>query len=72
MNETGLRRLLAHTDLLAALAVVTVVTMLVIPLPGFLLSMLITMNIAGALAIVVATMYRRRHWTSRSFPACCC
>ena len=27
------------------------------------------MNIAGALAIVVATMYRPRRWTSRSFPS---
>ena len=69
MNETGLRRLLAHTDLLAALAVVTVVTMLVIPLPGFLLSMLITMNIAGALAIVVATMYQSKALDFSVFPS---
>ena len=59
MNEAdaSARTARTHTDLMAAVAVVTVVTMLVIPLPPFLLDMLITMNISGGLAIVVATMY---------------
>ncbi len=69
MNDTGLRRLLKHTDLLAALAVVTVVTMLVIPLPPFLLSLLITMNISGGLAIVVATMYQSKALDFSVFPS---
>ena len=33
MNLDTVRRLLRHTDLLAAIAVVMVVTMLVVPLP---------------------------------------
>jgi flagellar biosynthesis protein FlhA len=57
VNSPGLRRLLSHTDMLAAVAVVLVVTMLVVPLPSELLSLLITINIAGALTIVSATMY---------------
>ncbi len=53
----GVARLLAHSDLVAALAVVTVVSMLVIPLPPMLLDFLITLNVASGLMIVVATMY---------------
>ena len=66
--ESTLRRLLSHTDLLAAIGVVMVVTMLVIPLPSTLLDLLITMNISGALAIVVATMYVDRALDFTSFP----
>ncbi|HLH65908.1 MAG TPA: flagellar biosynthesis protein FlhA [Solirubrobacteraceae bacterium] len=66
--ERGLRRLLAHTDLLAAVGVVLVVTMLVVPLPATLLDLLITLNISGALAVVVATMYVERPLDFSSFP----
>ncbi len=37
VNSPGVRRLLRHTDLLAAVSVVLVVTMLVVPLPSALL-----------------------------------
>ena len=68
MTEHTLRKLLKHTDLLAAVGVVLVVTMLVIPLPAMLLDFMITMNISGALAIVVATMYINRALEFSSFP----
>ncbi|MGD1055912.1 MAG: flagellar biosynthesis protein FlhA [Solirubrobacteraceae bacterium] len=69
MNSAGLRRMLAHTDMLAAVAVVLVVTMLVVPLPSELLSLMITLNIAGALTIVVATMYLGKALDFASFPS---
>jgi flagellar biosynthesis protein FlhA len=69
VNSTGLRRLLSHTDMLAAVAVVLVVTMLVVPLPSELLSLLITLNIAGALTIVCATMYLGKALDFASFPS---
>ncbi len=69
MNSPGLRRLLRHTDLLAAVSVVMVVTMLVVPLPSALLSLLITLNIAGALTIVSATMYLGKALDFASFPS---
>ena len=69
MNSPGLRRLLRHTDLLAAVSVVMVVTMLVVPLPSALLSLLITINIAGALTIVCATMYLGKALDFASFPS---
>jgi flagellar biosynthesis protein FlhA len=68
MNEEGIRRLLRHTDLVAAVAVVMVVTMLVVPLPPVVLDLLITINISGALAIVVATMYLGRSLDFSAFP----
>ena len=65
--------LLRHSDLLAAVAVVMVVTMLVIPLPPPLLDLLITLNISGALAIVIATMYLKQgRSTSPPSRPCCC
>src|SRR5579875_518752 len=67
--DNVLRRILAHTDLLAAVGVVVVICMLVIPLPPVLLDMLITLNISAALAIVVATMYLGSALEFSSFPS---
>jgi flagellar biosynthesis protein FlhA len=66
--DRALRRLLAHTDLMAAIGVVLIVSMLVIPLPTGFLDLLITMNISGGLAIVVATMYINKALEFSSFP----
>ena len=46
MSTDKLRQLLRHTDLLAAVGVVVVVTMLVVPLPPMILDLLITLNIS--------------------------
>src|SRR5437763_1628096 len=64
-----LKKLAKHTDLLAAAAVVLVVVMMVIPLPTFLVDMFITMNICGALTILVSTMYLSRTLDFSSFPS---
>ncbi|GAB6173439.1 flagellar biosynthesis protein FlhA [Paradesulfitobacterium aromaticivorans] len=49
------RRLMANTDVLAALGLVAIVVMMVIPLPPGLLDILITLNISGAvLALMLA------------------
>jgi flagellar biosynthesis protein FlhA len=69
MNLDTVRRLLRHTDLLAAIAVVMVITMLVVPLPSALLDLLITLNISAALTIVVATMYLGKALDFASFPS---
>jgi flagellar biosynthesis protein FlhA len=65
----ALQRVLRHTDMLAALAVVMVVTMLVVPLPAAVLDLLITLNISAALTIVAATMYLGRALDFASFPS---
>jgi len=64
-----IERILRHTDLMAALAVVVVVTMLIIPLPPTVLDFLITMNISGGLAIVVASMYMSSALEFSAFPS---
>src|ERR1700733_3044485 len=69
MNENGIRRLLKHTDLVAAVAVVVIVGMLIIPLPSMLLDLFITINISAALAVVVATMYLQKPLEFSAFPS---
>jgi flagellar biosynthesis protein FlhA len=69
VNENAIKRVLRHTDLLAAVAVVMVVTMLVVPLPAMLLDLLITINISAALTIVAATMYLGKALDFASFPS---
>ena len=69
MNQVAIKRLLKHTDLLAAVAVVVVVTMLIIPLPSMLLDLFITINISAALAVVIATMYLNKPLDFAAFPS---
>src|SRR5512142_2861835 len=69
MNEQAIRRIRTHTGLVAAGAVVVVVTMLIIPLPSMLLDLFITVNIAAALAVVVATMYLHKALDFSAFPS---
>jgi flagellar biosynthesis protein FlhA len=66
---TNLQRVLRHMDLVAAVAVVTIVSMLVIPLPSPMIDVFITLNISGALAIVVATMYLDKALDFSAFPS---
>ncbi|HTT30162.1 MAG TPA: flagellar biosynthesis protein FlhA [Solirubrobacteraceae bacterium] len=69
MNENTIEKLLKHTDLVAAVAVVVVVTMLIVPLPSMLLDLFITINISAALAVVVATMYLQKPLEFSAFPS---
>ncbi len=69
MNENTVRKLMKHTDLIAALAVVVVVTMLIVPLPSMILDLFITINISAALAVVVATMYLQKPLEFSAFPS---
>ncbi|MBV8220960.1 MAG: flagellar biosynthesis protein FlhA [Solirubrobacterales bacterium] len=69
MKESTIEKLLKHTDLVAAVAVVVVVTMLIVPLPSMLLDLFITINISAALAVVVATMYLQRPLEFSAFPS---
>src|SRR3954469_7863947 len=64
-----LKKLLKHSDLAAAVAVVMVVVMMVVPLPSALLDLIITLNIASALAIVVSTMYVPKAVDFAAFPS---
>src|SRR5436305_853916 len=65
----SIQRIMKHTDLLAAGAVVMVVVMMIIPLPPFMLDMFITLNISAALAVLVATLYMPRALDFAAFPS---
>ena len=67
--DAFLRKLLAKSDMAAAVAMVLVVVMMIVPLPSALLDLIIAMNISGALAIVISTMYISRGIDFASFPS---
>src|ERR1700716_2652853 len=69
MNEQTIRKLIGHSDLVAAVGVVIVVSMLVLPLPSMLLDLMITINISSALAVLIATMYMKKALEFSVFPS---
>src|SRR4051794_22831967 len=65
----SMQRVMRHTDLVAAGAVVLVVVMMIIPLPAAIIDLAITLNISVALAIVTATLYLPRALDFAAFPS---
>src|SRR3954464_451444 len=65
----SMQKLMKHTDLIAAGAVVLVVVMMIVPLPAALIDLAITLNISIALAIVVATLYVPKALAFSAFPS---
>ena len=67
------KKLMGHTDLLAAVGVVLIVTMLVIPLPAALLDLFITLNIrtAGSRSSSRRSTSTARSTSPRSRRCCC-
>ena len=63
-----LGRLLGHSDLMVALGIVTIVVMMIVPIPHALLDMFITLNIAVALSIVLISVYAKRALDFSVFP----
>jgi flagellar biosynthesis protein FlhA len=64
----AISRIMRHSDLLAAVGIMVVVAMLIVPLPPALLDLFITINIAGAIATVVATLYVKKALDISVFP----
>jgi flagellar biosynthesis protein FlhA len=67
--SASMKKLLTHADLVAAVAVVMVVVMMIVPLPPGLIDLFITLNIASAITIVVATLYVPRALDFAAFPS---
>src|ERR1700761_6989555 len=65
----SMKKLLSHADLIAAVAVVLVVVMMIVPLPTGVIDLFITLNIASAITIVVATLYVPRALDFAAFPS---
>jgi flagellar biosynthesis protein FlhA len=53
------RRFLANTDIIAAVAVVSIVVMMVIPLPSFLLDILLTLNITFSVLTLMLAVFTK-------------
>src|SRR5256885_15208810 len=58
-----------YAALVGAAVIVLVVVMMIIPLPPFLLDLMIAANISAALSVVVATLYLPRALDFSSFPS---
>ncbi len=58
-----------YSDIFIALAIVTIVIMMIIPLPTLLLDLLICVNITAALVIVISTIYNEEALDLSVFPS---
>ena len=68
-SRSALQRMLDNSDVAIAIVVVGIVVMMIIPLPPFLLDILLTANISAALAIVLATLYTTEPLQFSVFPS---
>jgi flagellar biosynthesis protein FlhA len=64
-----LSRILDNSDVAIAVVVVGIVVMMIVPLPPWLLDILLTANISAALAIVLATLYTTEPLQFSVFPS---
>ncbi len=69
LRPSALGRLMQHSDAVLAMAVVAVVGMMIVPLPTWLLDMLISVNIAIALVILLVSLYMHEPLNFSVFPS---
>ena len=65
----NLNRVLQQSDIVLAIAVVGIMTMMVIPMPPVLLDLLLTLNFSVSIAILLITMYVREPLQFSVFPS---
>lgn len=57
-----------QTDILLAIAIMTIIAMLLLPMPAFMLDVLLTINIALSITILLVTIYTQEALEYSSFP----
>ena len=62
-------KILQYSDVMAAVGVITIVVMMIIPLPTFLLDLLLTLNITAALVVVMVAIYNLEPLQFSVFPS---
>ena len=67
-RTSTLDRLMRQSDIVLALGVVSIIAMLIVPLPTALLDVLFVLNISLALTVLLLTMYTRRPLDFSVFP----
>jgi flagellar biosynthesis protein FlhA len=65
----GLSKLTKYSDIVVAVGVITIVVMMIIPLPTFLLDLLLCLNITFALVIIMIAMYNVEPLQFSVFPS---
>ncbi|MCZ2109847.1 MAG: FHIPEP family type III secretion protein, partial [Dehalococcoidia bacterium] len=55
--KNGIVRILGQSDVLLAVGVITIVGMMIVPLPPSLLDLLLTVNIATAVTVLLVSIY---------------
>jgi flagellar biosynthesis protein FlhA len=63
-----LRRIAGHTDVLLAIGVITILAVMIIPLPTYVMDFLLTLNISLALLVLMLTIYITRPLELSVFP----
>lgn len=69
ITQTPLANFLKYSDVLIAIGIVTIVVMMIIPLPAFLLDILLAFNITFALIIVMVAIYNVEALQFSVFPS---
>jgi flagellar biosynthesis protein FlhA len=54
------------------LLILLILSMMVLPLPAFVLDLLFTFNIALSIMVLLVAMFTQKTLSSRHFPPCCC
>ncbi len=65
----GLEAITKYSDYLVALTAIIVVGMLIVPIPAWLLDVLLTLNITMAMTVLLATIYTPQPLEFASFPS---
>jgi len=65
----ALSRILKYSDIIAAIAIITIVVMMIIPVPAFLLDILLAFNITFALIVVMVSIYNVEPLQFSVFPS---
>ncbi len=69
MANPGMERFFKSTDVIFALAVIGMLVIMVIPLPFFMLDLLLTLNISLAVIILLVSIYTKEALDFSSFPS---
>lgn len=68
MNKTKLKEFLQNSDILMAVGLVVVIGMMLIPLPSWILDILLTVNISISIIILLVCLYTTEPLKYSSFP----
>ena len=69
IDEIPLQKILKNSDMLVAIGIIAVVLMLIIPVPNFILNLLLVISIASGLVVILAVTYIKKASELTVFPS---